>query len=367
MKSETLSRQALNRALLARQMLLDREDVPVRTAVERLVGMQAQQPKPPFVGLWTRLTRFVRDDLLKPLRSREIIRATLMRGTLHLASADDFLWLRGTLQPMLTAGMEAILRQRRKGLDIPALVAVARAFFGKVPRTFTELRCELLSAFPGGDERAMGYVVRTHAPLVAAPDDSPWGFGPDPCFIDAQVWLGRLPQVQEQPDRLVLRYLAGFGPATAADVQAWAGLTGVKDALESLRPQLQTFRDERKRELFDLPDAPRPPESTPAPMRFLPGFDSVILAHADRSRIISHAHRPLVTTKNLQVLPTFLVDGFVAGTWKITESKQQACLVVTPFAKLPATAKKQLAQEGERLARFVEPDARVWSIRFETT
>jgi hypothetical protein len=348
-------------------MLLAREEVTVCTALERLVGLQAQQAQPPFIGLWTRLAQFERNDLLALLRNRGIVRATLMRGTLHLATARDYLWLRPTLQPMLSAGMQSVLRNRAKDLNIPALVAVAQQFCGRQPRTFTEVRGELLSAFPGCEERAMGYAVRTHLPLVAVPDDAAWGFGPDPRFIDAAAWLGRPPEIEERPDRLVLRYLAGFGPATAADVQAWSGLTGIKEVLERLRHQLQTFRDEKKRELFDLPDAPRPSEDTPAAVRFLPGFDNAILAHADRSRIIADAHRPLVTTKNLQVLPTFLVNGFVSGTWKSTRATKSVRLDFTPFAKLPAAVKKQLAEEGERLLRFIEPDAGERIVRFEAT
>ena len=213
----------------------------------------------------------------------------------------------------------------------------------------------------------MGYAVRTHLPLVAAPDGSPWGYGADPGFIDAAGWLGRPIDVSERREDLVLRYLAAFGPATAADVQSWSGLAGLKEVLETLRPRLQIFRDDRKRELFDLPDAPRPAEETPAPVRLLPGFDNAILAHADRSRIIADEHRSLVTTKNLQVLPTFLVDGFVAGTWKSARVKKVATLTISPFAKLSAASRKQLTGECERLLRFVEPEAGEWVVQFEAT
>jgi hypothetical protein len=364
--SEELTRLRLNRALLARQMLLAREDVSALAAIERLVALQAQQAQPPFIGLWTRLAKFERDDLLKLIRDRQVVRATTLRGTLHLMNAGDFLTFRDTLSPMLAAGMQAVLRERTKGLDIPAIVAVAREFF-REPRTFTELRGELLSRYPEGDERAMGYTARMHVPLVAAPDDSTWGFTADPAFISAEAWLSRVPDAGERREDLVLRYLAAFGPATAADVQAWSGLGGLKDVLAILRPRLATFRDERKRELFDLPDAPRPPEETPAPVRFLPGFDNAVLAHADRSRIIADDHRKLVTTKNLQVLPTFLVDGFVAGTWKCTRAKKAATLVLSPFATLPAAAKKQLTAEGEKLARFIEPEAGEWGVLIEAT
>jgi hypothetical protein len=280
--------------------------------------------------------------------------------------ADDYLSLRGTLQPALSAGMLSVLRDRAEGLDIPALVEAARRSFVERPRTFTELRAELLNDFPDADERAMGYAVRTHLPLVVVPDDSAWGFRSEPDFADAGSRLGKSPGSEERPDTLVLRYLAAFGPASAVDVQAWSGLTGVRDVLDELRPKLRTFRDERKRELFDLPEAPRPPEDTPTPVRFLPGFDNLILSHADRTRIIADEHRPLVTTRNLQVLPTFLVDGFVAGTWKSSRVRTTACLTVSPFAPLPAAAKARLAEEAEDLVRFIEPDAEKHTLSFET-
>ena len=347
-------------------MLLAREAVSPLSAIERLVGLQAQQAQPPFVGLWTRVVGFERAALLRLLQSREIIRATLMRGTLHLMSAADYLALRGALQPGLSAGMRAVLRERVKDLDIPALMALARRCFEERPRTFTELRDVFLEAVPDADERAMGYVVRTHLPLVMVPDASDWGFPADADFAVAESWLGKAPGLEEMADSLVLRYLAAFGPAAAVDVQTWSGLSRIQDVLERLRPQLRTFRDERKRELFDLPDAPRPAEETPAPMRFVPGFDNLVLSHADRTRIIADEHRTRVTTKNLQVLPTFLVDGFVAGTWKTARGKKAATLTLSPFARLPAAAKAQLAEEAKALLRWLEPDADRPTIDFET-
>jgi hypothetical protein len=362
---ETLSRQQLNRALLARQMLLTREKISPLRAIERLVGLQAQQARPPFTGLWTRLSGFEREHLLRLLQSRDVVRATTMRCTLHLMSASDYLALRRGLQPMLTLGMRSVLRDRAKNLDIEALVTEAMRFFEERPRTFTELRATLMKVFPRADERAMGYAVRTHLPLVVVPDDSEWGFRADGGFAVAESWLGQPLGGDEQPSALVLRYLAAFGPAAASDVQAWSGLTGLQGVLEALRPKLRVFRDERKRELFDLPKAPRPSAHTPAPVRYLPEFDNVILSHADRTRIIANEHRPRVATRNLQVLATFLVDGFVAGTWKTTLKKKTATLVITPFAPLPKAVKPVLMEEGEILVRFVEPDAREFAVRLE--
>ncbi len=365
MGAETLSPRDLNRALLARQMLLARESVPAARAIERLAGLQAQQARPPFVGLWSRLADFTPEGLLRPLRDRAVVRATMMRGTLHLVTADDYLAWRGPIGPVLDAGLRAVLRERAEGLDLPALASASRDAFGATPRTFAALRAALIERFPGGDERAMGYAVRMNFPLVAVPDASPWGSSPDPLFVEADTWLGRAPDPDDRPHALVLRYLSAFGPASAADVQSWSGLKGIKAVLDDLRPQLVTFRDSRKRELFDQPDAPRPPADTPSPVRFLPDFDSAILAHDDRARIVPDEHRPRLATKNLRVPATFLVDGFVAGTWAISRTKTKAQLALTPFAPMPGPARDELADEGRHLLRFLEADAKTAEVHWQ--
>ncbi len=365
MTSETLSRRALNRALLARQMLLAREPITPLVAIEHLVGLQAQQARPPFIQLWSRLADFRREDLASLWDSREVVRATLMRCTLHLMSTRDFRTFRPALQPVLTGAMRSILRDRLDSFDLQPVLAEARRLFAERPRTFTEIRNALVEQFPDADERAMGYAVRTQLLLVIVPEDHPWGFRADGDFALAEDWLGRPVEGDPDPRELVLRYLAAFGPASAADIQAWSGLGGLAPVLNELRPQLQLFRDERKRELFDLPDAPRPPEETRAPARFVGDFDNLVLSHADRTRIIADEHRPVVVTKNGLVLGTILVDGFVAGTWKVTRTRKTAALTVTPFAPLPPAAKAELEAEGVNLVRFLEPDAHHYELRFE--
>ncbi|MFL6203176.1 MAG: winged helix DNA-binding domain-containing protein [Thermoanaerobaculia bacterium] len=361
----TLTARQLNRATLARQMLLSRETATAVAAVERLAGLQAQLARPPFVGLWARLEGFRRSDLLEPLQRREIIRATAMRGTLHLMSASDYVSLRGALQPMLTKGLQAILRERAQDLDMDALQAEARAFFGGKPATFDALRNHLKTKPPQADERAMAYAIRMHLPLVQVPTDNPWGFPAAADFALADDWLGKKVPTGEAPAHtLVRRYLAAFGPATPRDAQAWSGLQSLRAAFEELRPELVTFRDERKRELFDLPEAPRPEEDSPAPIRFLPEFDNLVLAHDDRTRMIADEHRPKVTLKNLQVRATFLVDGVVAGTWKIERKKKAATLVLEPFGKLAKKTLAELEREGGALLRFVEEDAIETGVRF---
>jgi hypothetical protein len=365
MTQDTLTRKALNRALLARQMLLARVEISPVTAIEHLVGLQAQQARPPFVGLWSRIAGFEREDLRSPLKSHQVVRATLMRCTLHLMSAKDYEAFRPVLQPALSGAMRAVLRDRANSFDLDALLAEARRVFAERPRTFTELRAELLKLFPEADERAMGYAVRTHLPLIVVPGEHEWGFRADAAFALTGDWLGRPLERDSRPHALALRYLAAFGPASASDLQAWSGLAGLAPLLNELRPQLRVFRDERRRELFDLPDAPRPPEDTPVPACFVADFDNLILSHADRTRIIADEHRSVVITKNAQVLPTFLVDGFVAGTWKLSRSRKMAALTLSPFAPLSPATRSELAAEGERLARFLEPAADRFDLIFE--
>jgi hypothetical protein len=355
---ETLTREELNRATLARQMLLAREEISAVSAVERLCGMQAQEPRPPFVGLWTRLAGFERGDLHRALHERTIVRGTLMRGTLHLMSAGDYVAQRMTLQPMLSRIATGILRERADGLDVEALVPVARTALAEQPRTFNELRPLLREAFPHIDERALGYVVRTRLPLVMSPTDDRWSFPADSRFGLAEEWLDAPLAREGGAEALVLRYLAAFGPATVADFQQWSGLQGMKPVLEAMRPQLAVFRGDRKRELFDLPCAPRPAAETPAPVRFLPEFDNLLLSHADRTRVLPDAYRRLVLgAKNGRIPATFLVDGVVAGTWRTDRKKDVATLTLSPFAGLGKGTAIDLEAEGGALLRFIEQDA----------
>jgi winged helix DNA-binding protein len=348
-----LTTRALNRALLARQMLLERHAMSAVDAVERLVAMQAQVARPPFVGAWTRLRDFERTDLVRALHDRRLVRVTSLRGTLHLMSAADYVAMRGTLQPMLSR----VLRGRVETFDLGVIEAEGRRFFAK-PATFDALRDHLLAKFSGGDERAMAYAIRMHLPLVQVPTDAQWAYPAAADFALADTWLSkRISTAASSPETLVRRYLAAFGPATPSDAQAWSGLQGLREVFESLRSSLVTFRDERKRELFDLPDAPRPPEDAYAPVRFVPDFDNLVLSHDDRSRIMADAHRGRVTLKNLQVRATFLVDGMVAGTWKSERKRKTAVLVMEPFGTVPKRVRAALEEEGESLLSFLEEDA----------
>jgi hypothetical protein len=355
--TEPLSLQALNRATLARQLLLAREAVPVDEAVGRLFGMQAQEPKPPFLGLWARLDGFQVSDLHAALHDRSVVRATMMRATLHLMTGADYTAFRTTMQPMLDGALR-VLGDRAKGLDLGKVVPAARALLAEQPRTFNEVRALLQEQFPDVNDRALGYTVRLCVPLVMVPTQDRWGFPRMTQFTPAGTWLRDEPAPGEAVDELMLRYLAAYGPASAADAQTWSGLASTGEALDRLRPGLAVFTDDKGRELFDLPDAPRPGADVPAPARFLPEFDSLVLAHADRRRIISDAHRPMLTTKNLRVRAVFLWDGFARGIWETEYKRKVATLRMRPFEPLPQAAVNELTTEGEALLRFLEPDAK---------
>jgi hypothetical protein len=348
-------------------MLLERENISAVAAVERLFGMQAQEPRPPFPGLWTRLHGFQRDHLSQALHDREIVRGTLMRGTLHLMSAVDYATHRMTLQPVLTRSL-GLLGARAEGLDAEAVLPVARALLGERPRTFGELRAALTEAFPGVNDRALGFTVRMQLPLLMMPTDDRWAFPADSRFGLADDWLPNPISNEASREALTLRYLAAFGPATAADVQQWSGLAGMKPVLEALHAQraVSTFRDERGRALFDLPEAPRPPDETPALPRFLPEFDNLVLSHADRTRVLPDEYRHQVLgAKNGRIPATILVDGFVAGTWRVERKRQATTLVITPFARLHQREADALVVEGDALLRFLEDDATTFNVHVQ--
>jgi hypothetical protein len=361
----TLSLRALNRATLARQLLRGREKLGAAKAIERVAGLQAQLARPPFISLWSRLAGFQRDDLARSVNRRDVIRATMLRGTLHLFSRRDFLAFRPAIQPALSSGVRSFLRDRVDWSKADELVAEARAWFDEAPRTFDELRDHLRERFPGCDHRAVAYLVRLELPLVQVPAAGvPWAWPARADFAPADSWLGEPVAAQGDGHDLALRYLAAFGPASAADFQRWSGLASARAIFAELGAKLRTFRDERRRELFDLPDAPRPAEGEEAPVRFLPEFDNLLLAYDERARIIASDDRPRIYTKNLMVPATFIVDGFVAGTWRVERRKGAARLIAEPFTALRRPVTNELAEEGEKLLRFVEPDAKAFAVEF---
>lgn len=327
--------------------------------------MQAQEPGPPYIGLWSRLADFSAGELAAAIEAREVVRITLMRGTVHLMRAGDAARLRSAVAPAIEAGMRAVLAGRSPEVDIDAFTRDARRLFSeRGTLSAAELREAVAELRPDGDVRALAAVARTHVALARVPDGGRWSFTPRSPFTPLEAWIGRPLRARPDNDALVRRYLAAFGPATAADMAAWLGAPAPAATLERLRPQLAVFGDERGRELFDLPDAPRPPRDVPAPVRLLPEFDSLVLAHADRSRLIADEHRAALTTKNLRVRATVLVDGRVAGFWKLAAKRGVATVTIEPVVKIAARDRRAVAAEAEALARFAEPGARDHAVAF---
>lgn len=358
-----LSLRELNRSTLARQFLLERADVPPGEAIKRLVGLQAQSARPPYVGLWTRVKNFARDDLATAIEQKTIVKATFLRGTLHLTTADDYMKFRASLQPVLTDALAQIIKQRAASVDIPKLVNATKEFMLDKPRSFAEISTLLTSLVPEGDPGAMRYAVRTHLPMIQVPTDTCWSYPGNPSFTPADAWLETaLPTSEHLPD-LVKRYLAAFGPATVRDMQTWSYLTDLQPVFETLRSELVIHRSDRGRELFDLPDSPIEPADAHAPFRFLPEFDNLLLAHQDRARVMPNAYRSKVYLPGLRVAATVLIDGFVAATWTTERVKQTASLLVRPFQPLRKQTRTALTDEGEQLVRFVEPDAHTFEVR----
>jgi len=355
---EVLGVRALNRATLARQLLLHRAKLSPVEAIEHLVGMQAQAPNAPYVGLWTRLDDFHPDELAQSVTERRAVRTPLMRATIHLVSARDCLVLRPVVQSALVRRFAGSPFARNLvGMDTEALLAAGRVLLGERPRTRAELGPLLGERWPDRDATSLAYAISYLLPLVQVPPRGIWGATGKATWTTAEAWLGRPLATEPTPDELVVRYLAAFGPASVNDMQAWSGLTRLREATERLRPRLAAFRDEAGNELLDLPDAPRPDPDTPAPPRFLPEYDNVLFAHADRSRIIADDRRPPLFAGDGGVLGTVLVDGFLRGTWRLTHGPGTATLRIQPFTRLSATDAAAVADEGARLLSFTAADA----------
>ncbi|MEV4945540.1 winged helix DNA-binding domain-containing protein [Streptomyces sp. NPDC053755] len=357
-----LTTRALGRATLARQLLLSPAELSAEDAVSHLLGLQAQNTKPPYYALAARLSGFRPEELSTLMETRKAARIVTMRSTIHTHTAEDVL----TLRPLVQAARERELTLFRKGLvgvDLDRLAALARDLVEERPRTPKEIREALLVEWPHADPQALGIAARCLLPLVQVTPRGLWRRSGQVCLTTAETWLGSTATPAPAPDGTVLRYLAAFGPASVKDMQTWSGLTRLRDAFERLRPRLLTFRDEHGVELFDLPGAPRPDENTPAPARFLPEFDNLLLSHADRSRLVPAGAKDR-TWKGNQAYCVFLLDGLVAGLWRLEEGKERTTMTIEPFGRPGKEQRAELTGEAERLLGVMAREGLPYEIRF---
>ncbi|MFE7749118.1 winged helix DNA-binding domain-containing protein [Streptomyces sp. NPDC057428] len=358
-----LSTRALNRATLERQLLLSRSAVSAKEAVGGLVGLQAQNTRPPYFQLFARLEGFDPADLSALMESREVVRIVTLRSTIHTHTAEDAL----TLRPLVQQARDRELNMFRRGLtgvDLDRLATLARELVEERPRTMKELRESLLPHWPDADPRALAVAARCRLPLVQVTPRGQWGRSGQVALTTAEHWLDRPSEQVASPDDTVLRYLGAFGPASVMDMQRWAGLTRMREVFERLRPRLTTFRDEGGTELFDLPDAPRPDPATPAPPRFLPEFDNVLLGHADRTRVIPPEFKGRNGVGN-QSYGTVLVDGFLAALWRLDETADEATVTVQALGTLTPAARDEITQEAVEMLTVMST-ATAYDVRFAT-
>ena len=348
MSERVLSRRALNRALLARQLLLERSELGLTRALERVAGLQTQYAPSAYIGLWSRLADFSRPDLTRALEQRRAVQATLMRSTIHVVSARDFWLLSAAVRRARREWWHPIARSR--GLDAAAMddvAALVRAALAGGPRR----RADLVDVLTGaGHDKQLWEAVGLWLDLVRVPPSGTWERRRADRYGLAEDWVDPVSATEEEGlEHLITRYLRGFGPAALADVASWAGVhVGLLEpVVERLR--LRRFRDEEGGELLDVPRAPLPDPDTPAPVRFLPTWDATLLVHARRTGILPEEYRTLVfSNRNPHSTPTFLVDGSVAGAWRYEDGEIQ----LRPFGRLAASDRRALEREARGLAAF---------------
>jgi hypothetical protein len=350
-----LTTRQLNRALLARQLLLRRRRMTVAEAVHAVGGLQSQEPRDPHIALWSRLSGFKSARLQQAAERREVVRGSHWRGTIHTVSAADYLAFRGLLQPLL----DKELKHWAGGFTMKALEPALRALIDdQGPLTAQQIAEALARRFPKARPEGLARWARNGLPMAMVPGADRWGYPRPPRFVPADRWLQQPLRDDASPREVVLRCLAAIGPAGAADVRGWCGLGAMKPVLEAMRGELAVFADEQGRELFDLPDAPRPRADTPAPVRFLPEYDNSLLSHDDRRRIVPPEHAPHFSMlRNGRRPRVVLVDGFARAGWDIERQGDTARLLLTLHEPLDKALRDELQAEGEALLRFIEPDA----------
>ncbi|HYV22884.1 MAG TPA: winged helix DNA-binding domain-containing protein [Candidatus Bathyarchaeia archaeon] len=363
--TRVLDARALNRALLERQLLLRRSKISAAEAIERLVGMQAQIPADPYVALWSRLEDFGSDDLASLITDRKAVRTSLFRATIHLVTARDALALWPILQPALARLFQrsSPFGRQLAGVDMERLLALGRSLVEERPLTSAELRPLLHKRWPKRDRDSLAAAIAYLLPLVQVPPRGVWGASGAPRRTTLDAWIGRPLGTRRSPDALILRYLAAFGPATVSDARTWSGLGGLSEVFARLRPRLRTFRDEGGRELFDVPNGPLPDPETPAPPRFLPVYDNLMLSHADRTRIVRADDRKRTGYLEGVTFGTVLMDGFVGATWTVKREPGVATLRIKPIERLAGRERAAVEDEGARLLTFVAAAAKSRDVR----
>jgi hypothetical protein len=362
----TLSLRARNRALLARQLLLERAgDISVAGALEHLGGLQAQAIQPPYYALWSRLRDFDPHELGRMLIDRQAVRMTLMRRTVHLVTADDALVLRPLLQEMIGRAFSATFR----AVDRDELARGVREVLADAgqPLSGREIAARVVERGIAPNREDLQYAVGDVA-LVQVTPRGVWGASGQAKYVALEEWTGRQQQANPSLEDIILRYLRAFGPASVMDLQKWSGLTRCKAVVERLRPELVTFRSDDGKELFDLPDAPRPDAHTPTPVRLLGEFDNVLLSHADRRHIAPTGLTPWMdpTAADARHVNTALIDGMLRATWWIErDGKRKATLVVRPIERLSATERREVLDEAARMIEFAAADAALKDVRVE--
>ena len=364
-----LTLRELNRATLARQMLLERASLPVVTAIERLAALQAQWAPSPYLALWSRMENFERESLWSAIEKKHtVIRARLMRGTLHLVSARDFYAYAVATQDLQRGAWNRL--QVGQGVD-PKAVAKLAVAFARQPRSKEDVVAHLterLGSFDGPYKWLIWRFVSAHADLVSAPPGGHWAHGgTNAPYVAARHWIGSgsRPSEADALRLLINRYLAAFGPASLADIAQFTGQVParIRPVLEDLAPSLRRFSDEQGHSLFDLPRAPRPSAEVKAPVRFLPRYDELLIGYEHRDRVIAARHRPAVYSKNAIIEAVFLVDGLAAGTWSLEVTKADAVLRILPFGALARSDRTAALAEAETLARFMAPEAKTHGAR----
>ena len=362
MTADLLTPRQLNRATLHRQHLLGRVRRPALDVVRQLVGLQAQNPRDPYVALWSRLVDFDPTELEELLLGRQVVRLVVQRGTVHVVTADDCLVLRPLAQPILVQQLHAHQSYKHsfEGVDLDDVMDGARQILDQ-PRNARQLREALAEQFPDLDAGAMAFACRNLLAFVQVPPRGLWNKSGAVIGTTAEAWLGRPLDESPSVDAVMLRYVAAFGPATIRDAATWSRYTGLREVFERLRPQLRTFHDDAGRELFDVPDSVVPDPDTPAPPRFLPEYDNVLLAHADRRRIVGDEFRARMPYDRLGFLGNLLVDGMLVGGWRLDG---RAMLTVYTVDPLDVRARHDVEAEAHRLLHLLAPDGR-HEVRFE--